>query len=84
MLVQGERKIAFKQFETALRLLAEDKGVPLEAIRDTVAASAGPVRNAIQAGTCRLHDEKSLWTGRVCQAGNACQLLQRFAALALV
>lgn len=60
---KGERKIAFKQFETALRLLAEDKGVPLEAIRDTVAASAGPVRNATQAGTCRLHDEKSLWTG---------------------
>eukprot|EP00891_Asterochloris_glomerata_P003875 jgi/Astpho2/3875/Aster-04386 len=59
----GERKIAFKQFETALRLLAEDKGVPLEAIRDTVATSAGPVRNATQAGTCRLHDEKSLWTG---------------------
>ena len=77
MLVQGERKIAFKQFETALRLLAEDKGVPLEAIRDTVAASAGPVRNATQAGTCRLHDEKSLWTGGVSQAGSACQLLQR-------
>ena len=77
MLVQGERKIAFKQFETALRLLAEDKGVPLEAIRDTVAASAGPVRNATQAGTCRLHDEKSLWTGRVSQNSNACHLLRR-------
>ena len=62
--LQGARRMSFKEFDNALELLASDKGVSGEELRQTVAASAGPLCNATQAAAVRLHDDKSTYTGQ--------------------
>ncbi len=56
--------MSFKEFENALELLAADKGVPGEELRQKVAASSGPMCNATQAASVRLHDDRSTYTGQ--------------------
>ena len=56
--------MSFKEFENALELLATDKGVPGESLRQKVADSSGPMCNATQASAVRLHDDKSTYTGQ--------------------
>ena len=56
--------MSFKEFENALELLASDKGVPGESLRQKVADSSGPMCNATQASAVRLHDDKSTYTGQ--------------------
>ena len=63
LVVQGSRRISFREFEGALELLAADKGVPAEQVRQKVAQSSGPLCNATQATHVRLHDDKSTYTG---------------------
>ena len=63
--VQGARRMSFKEFENALELLASNKGVSGEQLRQQVAASAGPLCNATQAAAVRLHDDKSTYTGQL-------------------
>ena len=55
--------MSFKDFENALELLAADKGVSGDELRQKVAASAGPMCNATQAAAVRLHDDRSTYTG---------------------
>lgn len=62
--LQGARRMSFKEFENALELLASNKGVSGEQLRQQVAASAGPLCNATQAAAVRLHDDKSTYTGQ--------------------
>ena len=62
--MQGSRRLSFKEFENALELLATDKGVPGESLRQKVADSSGPMCNATQASAVRLHDDKSTYTGQ--------------------
>lgn len=64
-LLQGARRMSYKEFENALELLASDKGVSGEGLRQQVAASAGPLCNATQAAAVRLHDDKSTYTGQL-------------------
>ncbi|KAL0023967.1 hypothetical protein WJX77_004039 [Trebouxia sp. C0004] len=66
---KGARKMSFKEFENALELLASNKGVPGEELRQKVAASAGPMCNATQATAVRLHDDRSTYTGVYSQGG---------------
>jgi hypothetical protein len=63
--------MSFKEFENALELLASNKGVPGEELRQKVAASAGPMCNATQATAVRLHDDRSTYTGQQSQCRNA-------------
>ena len=56
--------MSFKEFENALELLASNKGVSGEELRQQVAASAGPLCNATQAAAVRLHDDRSTYTGQ--------------------
>ena len=56
--------MTFQEFENAIELLAADKGVPGEALRQKIAASSGPLSNATQAAAVRLHDDKSTYTGQ--------------------
>ena len=63
---QGSRKMSFKEFENALELLAADKGVSGEDLREKIAASSGPMCNATQAASVRLHDDRSTYTGYTC------------------
>ena len=62
--MQGARKIAFREFEKALGLLAAEKGVSVDAVQAAVVASGGPQRNSTTpAANVRLHDDKSTYTG---------------------
>jgi len=63
VVVRGERKIRFEQFQNALRLVASKKGCSNREVQDKVAASSGPVINATRADDVRFHDDKSLYTG---------------------
>ncbi len=63
--------MSFKEFQNALELLASNKGVPGEELRQKVAASAGPMCNATQATAVRLHDDRSTYTGQLPQCCNA-------------
>ena len=56
--------MSFKEFENALELLASNKGVSGDKLRQQVAASAGPLCNATQAAAVRLHDDRSTYTGQ--------------------
>ena len=55
--------MSFREFEQALELLAADKGVAADEVRQKVAQSSGPLCNATQAAHVRLHDDKSTYTG---------------------
>ena len=61
---QGARKIDFSAFESALPLLAEQKGVSAEEVRRCIVLSEGPRRNsAVTPDFVRLHDDKTTFTG---------------------
>eukprot|EP00747_Dinoflagellata_sp_TGD_P147676 gnl/TRDRNA2_/TRDRNA2_176841_c0_seq3.p1 gnl/TRDRNA2_/TRDRNA2_176841_c0~~gnl/TRDRNA2_/TRDRNA2_176841_c0_seq3.p1 ORF type:complete len:384 (+),score=95.85 gnl/TRDRNA2_/TRDRNA2_176841_c0_seq3:77-1153(+) len=61
--VKGKRKIQFEQFQTALRHVADKKGVAHNVVMQAVAASAGPVIHATKADHVKFHDDKSTYTG---------------------
>ena len=61
---QGARKIDFGAFESALPLLAEQKGVSAEEVRRCIVLSEGPRRNnSVTPDFVRLHDDKTTFTG---------------------
>jgi Ca2+-binding EF-hand superfamily protein len=59
---RGTRDIDFKQFEKALNLIAEAKGVPASDIFAKVTAGAKS-SSGTQADAVRFHDDKSTYTG---------------------
>jgi len=64
MLVQGARKLSFKEFEKALQAIAEEKKVSLEAVQRQICVSGGPQRShTTPTNHVRLHDDKSSYTG---------------------
>jgi len=63
VIVPGQRRISFEQFERALGLVAEKSGSALEEIREDVATSGGPAFSGTQMENVRLHDDKSTYTG---------------------
>lgn len=63
-MLQGARRIVFKDFEKALAAIAAEKNASLEAIQAQIVSSGGPKRTGTtQAGHVRLHDDKSNYTG---------------------
>lgn len=62
-----QRRIQFPQFEIALELLAEAKGMKTHEIRNAVVESTGPIIKGTEADAVRLHDDKSTYTGTQAQ-----------------
>jgi len=63
VLPKGQRRINLDQFHTALRLVAEKKGLDLDAIFASLDQSRGPVIRSTKAEAVRFHDDSSLYTG---------------------
>lgn len=66
---RGSRRIDLQQFDQALVLLAEKKGVELEEVCRLVRGSGGPVLKSTKADYMRFHDDKSTYTGTHAQGG---------------
>jgi hypothetical protein len=66
MLLQGARKLSYKEFEKALLAIAEEKKVSLEAVQRQILASGGPQRSrTTPTSHVRLHDDKANYTGTI-------------------
>jgi len=63
VIVPGQRRIGFEQFERTLELVAEKTGADLEELREDIAAAHGPAFVGTQKENVRLHDDKSTYTG---------------------
>jgi len=61
VVTKGQRRIDFNQFQNALRLIAEKKGV--DSVESIIAGSGGPILHGTQADAVRFHDDKSTYTG---------------------
>jgi len=59
----GLRRIDLSQFELALRLVADKKGVDVSEVCSAVALVKGPSLQATKADPVRFHDDKSTYTG---------------------
>merc|ERR1712048_786153 len=59
----GLRRADLPQFEMALCLVAEKKGVELNVVYQAVALVKGPTLLATKADPVRFHDDKSTYTG---------------------
>lgn len=60
---KGQRRIELQQFETALRHVAEKRGVPVGEVCLAVEESPGPRLNGTKADVVRFHDDRSTYTG---------------------
>jgi len=63
VVVHGQRKIGFKQFEDATWLLAEKKGIDFSVAVDQMCSAGGPKIHGTVADSVRFHDDKSTYTG---------------------
>lgn len=63
------RRLNFSQFLKALSLLAQDRGIDEDEIKEIVAGCKGPRRNSTTPDYCRLHDDKSTYTGVYAKGG---------------
>merc|ERR1711953_1251866 len=59
VVVKGQRRIAFSQFENLLQLIADKKGIDCEQLQANVAQSEGPLMNGTRADIVRFHDDKN-------------------------
>ena len=67
---KGTRRLSFADFLVALALLAQEKGVSEAEILSKVADCPGPRRNSTTTPDyCRLHDDKSTFTGVYARGG---------------
>lgn len=69
---KGQRRIPFYQFEDAVRLIAEKKGVAVPVIVDIITGSGaaeGPVLSGTQADDVRFHDDRNSYTGTHARGG---------------
>ncbi len=57
------RRLAFDDFVAALAMVAEKRGLPLEAVARAVAARGAPATRATRADAVPLHDDPALYTG---------------------
>lgn len=67
---KGQRRIDLPQFEAALQLVANRKGLDVDVIRKAVAGSMGPVRNGTQAENVRFYDRRKTSSFSASQHGN--------------
>lgn len=66
---KAERRITYAQFEKALELCADKKGVDHDVVKEAVLGSGGPVLSGTKADAVKFHDDKSLYTGVYAQGG---------------
>lgn len=57
---------AHAEYEAALRLVAEKKGIEYDALIAKILAAGGPASSGTQADNVKFHDDKSLYTGSFC------------------
>jgi hypothetical protein len=67
--LKTSKNITFQEFESALKLAAEKKGIDYSAIVEKVLASSGPVFKGTKAEYNKFHDDKSLYTGVYAKGG---------------
>eukprot|EP00892_Ulva_mutabilis_P004520 jgi/Ulvmu1/243/UM001_0247.1 len=60
---KGARKIGFTEYQAALKLVAEKKGIEYDALVAKILAAGGPASSGTQADNVKFHDDKSLYTG---------------------
>lgn len=65
----SRRKITFPQFELALYMIAEQKGVDAEDIARTIFLSGGPKFTGTKTDYVKFHDDRSLYTGVYSRGG---------------
>jgi len=63
VVAKGQRRIAYPQFDSALSMCAQKKGVSAEEVKTKVGSMHGPVLHATKADAVRFHDDKSTYTG---------------------
>eukprot|EP00927_Polykrikos_kofoidii_P070433 TRINITY_DN6668_c0_g1_i2.p1 TRINITY_DN6668_c0_g1~~TRINITY_DN6668_c0_g1_i2.p1 ORF type:complete len:396 (-),score=76.00 TRINITY_DN6668_c0_g1_i2:85-1272(-) len=63
VVTKGQRRINSDQFVSALRLVAERKGIQLEEVEDIIRNASGPQLHGTHAEAVRFHDDKSTYTG---------------------
>lgn len=63
VVTKGHRRITLHQFELALRMMAQKKGVEEDEIFRRVAESEGVLHAGTQADYVRFFDDKSTYTG---------------------
>lgn len=68
-LTRSSRRLNFPQFLKALTFLAKDKGMDEDELKEIVAACKGPRRNSKTPDYCRLHDDRSTYTGVYAKGG---------------
>eukprot|EP00747_Dinoflagellata_sp_TGD_P219996 gnl/TRDRNA2_/TRDRNA2_92017_c0_seq1.p1 gnl/TRDRNA2_/TRDRNA2_92017_c0~~gnl/TRDRNA2_/TRDRNA2_92017_c0_seq1.p1 ORF type:complete len:354 (-),score=86.36 gnl/TRDRNA2_/TRDRNA2_92017_c0_seq1:100-1161(-) len=61
--LKGVRRASFQQFEAALQMVAEARGMDLQELHRVIQSSGGPTLHGTTAGACRFHDDKSTYTG---------------------
>merc|ERR1719443_2521314 len=60
---KGQRRMDMQQFEEALGLVAEKKGVDPDSVCQAIIDAGGPIMRATEAFASRLHDDKSTYSG---------------------
>mmetsp|Transcript_105424 Transcript_105424/g.340034 ORF Transcript_105424/g.340034 Transcript_105424/m.340034 type:complete len:366 (-) Transcript_105424:166-1263(-) len=63
VVTKGKRRITLQQFEAALELVAQKRGLELEQVRETIIESDCPVLQGTKGDAVRLYDDTSTYTG---------------------
>jgi len=58
-----ERKITYAEFENAVAMCAEKKGIEADALTSAIITHGGPKFTGTKADAVKFHDDKSLYTG---------------------
>ncbi|CAJ1388080.1 unnamed protein product [Effrenium voratum] len=66
---KGHRRMYLEQFDSALELIADKRGMKLEDVWSHVRSCGGPVLNSTKADAVRFYDDKSTYTGTHAQGG---------------
>jgi len=64
-----ERRITYAEFQNAVAMLAEKKGVTAEALTEKIVGAGGPTFTGTKADAVKFHDDQSLYTGVYAQGG---------------
>lgn len=65
----AERRITFAQFQNALTMVAQKKGITVDQLKTQICGAGGPQFSGTQADNVKFHDDKSLYTGVYAQGG---------------
>ncbi|DBA79157.1 hypothetical protein WJX77_005720 [Trebouxia sp. C0004] len=66
---KGSQKLTFPEFEKALELIAEKKGISLDDLKSKLTSASGPKTQATTPDYVKFHDDKSTYTGVYANGG---------------